>query len=236
MLDEYRQHVKERANQGIIPEPLNPEQTAALVELLKNPPVNEEDFILDLITNRIPAGVDQAAYIKAGFLAAITKGETKSPLIDKMKATKLLGTMLGGYNITPLIACLDDNILAESAAKALSNTLLMFDSFYDVKDKADDGNKYAKIILQSWADGGWFTVRPKLQEKITVTVFKVSGETNTDDLSPAPDAWSRPDIPLHAQAMLKMERDGIKPDVSGEIGPIQPVSYTHLTLPTILLV
>ena len=223
MLDEYRQHVEERASQGIAPEPLNPEQTAALIELLKKPPTNEEDFILDLITNRIPAGVDQAAYIKAGFLAAITKGETQSPLIDKIKATELLGTMLGGYNITPLIACLDDDNLAEVAVGAISKTLLMFDAFYDVNDKADTGNKFAKIILQSWANGEWFTSRPKLQEKITVTVFKVTGETNTDDLSPAPDAWSRPDIPLHAQAMLKIERDGIKPDVPGEIGPIEQI-------------
>ena len=223
MLDEYRQHVEERANQGIAPEPLNPEQTAALIELLKKPPTNEEDFILDLITNRIPAGVDQAAYIKAGFLAAITKGEAQSPLIDKIKATELLGTMLGGYNITPLIACLDDDNLAEVAVEAISKTLLMFDAFYDVKDKADTGNKFAKIILQSWANGEWFTSRPKLHKKITVTVFKVTGETNTDDLSPAPDAWSRPDIPLHAQAMLKIERDGIKPDVPGEIGPIEQI-------------
>ena len=223
MLDEYRQHVEERASQGIAPEPLNPEQTAALIELLKKPPTNEEDFILDLITNRIPAGVDQAAYIKAGFLAAITKGEAQSPLIDKIKATELLGTMLGGYNITPLIACLDDDNLAEVAVGAISKTLLMFDAFYDVKDKADTGNKFAKIILQSWANGEWFTSRPKLHKKITVTVFKVTGETNTDDLSPAPDAWTRPDIPLHAQAMLKIERDGIKPDVPGEIGPIEQI-------------
>ena len=223
MLDEYRQHVEERASQGIAPEPLNPEQTAALIELLKKPPTNEEDFILDLITNRIPAGVDQAAYIKAGFLAAITKGEAQSPLIDKIKATELLGTMLGGYNITPLIACLDDDNLAEVAVGAISKTLLMFDAFYDVKDKADTGNKFAKIILQSWANGEWFTSRPKLHKKITVTVFKVTGETNTDDLSPAPDAWSRPDIPLHAQAMLKIERDGIKPDVPGEIGQIEQI-------------
>ena len=223
MLDEYRQHVEERTKQGIVPEPLNPEQTAALIELLKEPTTNEQDFILDLIINRVPAGVDQAAYIKASFLTAITTGETKSPLIDKIKATELLGTMLGGYNIAPLIACLNNDVLAETAAKALSNTLLMFDAFYDVKDTAESGNKFAKIIMQSWADGEWFTSRPKLQEKITVTVFKVSGETNTDDLSPAPDAWSRPDIPLHALAMLKMQRDGIKPDVPGEIGPIQQI-------------
>lgn len=221
MLEAYRQHIKERADMGVVPQPLDPEQTAALVELLKNPPAGEEDFILDLITNRIPAGVDQSAYVKAGFLAAITKGEAESPLIDKVKATELLGTMLGGYNIAPLIDCLDDDALAPTAVKALSHTLLMFDSFHDVKEKADAGNDHAKKIMQSWADGEWFTSKPKLADKITVTVFKVSGETNTDDLSPAPDAWSRPDIPLHALAMLKMERDGIIPDKQGEIGPIK---------------
>ncbi len=221
MLEAYRQHVQERADLGVVPQPLNPEQTAALVELLKNPPAGEEDFILDLITNRIPAGVDQSAYVKAGFLAAITKGEADSPLIDKVKAAELLGTMLGGYNIAALIDCLDDDALAPTAVKALSHTLLMFDAFHDVKEKADAGNEHAKKILQSWADGEWFTSKPKLAEKITVTVFKVSGETNTDDLSPAPDAWSRPDIPLHAQAMLKMEREGITPDKQGEVGPMK---------------
>jgi aconitate hydratase 2 / 2-methylisocitrate dehydratase len=221
LLEAYRQHVKERAEMGVVPQPLNPEQTADLVELLKNPPAGEEDFILDLITNRIPAGVDQSAYVKAAFLAAITKGEAESPLIDKVKATELLGTMLGGYNIVALIDCLDDDALAPTAVKALSHTLLMFDAFHDVKEKADAGNEHAKKIIQSWADGEWFTSKPKLAEKITVTVFKVSGETNTDDLSPAPDAWSRPDIPLHAMAMLKMERDGITPDKPGEIGAIK---------------
>ncbi len=209
---------------GVVPQPLNPEQTAELVTLLKNPPAGEEDFILDLITNRVPAGVDQSAYVKAGFLAAITKGEAESPLIDKVKATALLGTMLGGYNIAPLIDCLDDDVLAPTAVKALSHTLLMFDAFHDVKEKADAGNEHAKQIIQSWADGEWFTSKPKLADKITVTVFKVSGETNTDDLSPAPDAWSRPDIPLHALAMLKMERDGITPDKQGEVGPIKLIA------------
>ena len=224
MLEAYRQHVKERADLGVVPQPLNPEQTAALVELLKNPPAGEEEFILDLITNRVPAGVDQAAYVKAGFLAATAKGETSSPLIDKVKAVELLGTMLGGYNIAPLIECLDDSELAPTAAKVLSHTLLMFDAFHDVKEKADAGNEHAKQIMQSWADGEWFTSKPKLPEKITVTVFKVAGETNTDDLSPAPDAWSRPDIPLHAQAMLKMEREGITPDKPGEVGPISKIN------------
>jgi aconitate hydratase 2/2-methylisocitrate dehydratase len=223
LLDEYRQHVKERADLGIVPEPLNAEQTAALIDLIKKPPEGDEEFILDLLINRVPAGVDQAAYIKAAFLAAITEGEAESLLIDKIKATQLLGTMLGGYNIEPLIKCLDNEALAETAALALSKTLLMFDAFYDIKDKADGGNEHAEIIMQSWANGEWFTSRSKLEEKITVTVFKVSGETNTDDLSPAPDAWSRPDIPLHAQAMLKMKREGIEPDVPGEIGPIKQI-------------
>lgn len=223
MLEAYRKHVEERAAEGVVPQPLSPEQTADLVELLKNPPAGEEDFILDLLINRIPAGVDQAAYVKAGFLAAITKGEASSPLIDKVKATELLGTMLGGYNIAPLIDALDDEEIAPTAAKALSHTLLMFDAFHDVKEKMDAGNTYAKQIVESWAEGEWFTSKPELEEKITVTVFKVTGETNTDDLSPAPDAWSRPDIPLHALAMLKMEREGITPDVPGKVGPIKQI-------------
>lgn len=221
MLDAYRKHVEERASLGIVPLPLSPEQTAELVELLKNPPAGEEEFILDLLVNRVPAGVDQAAYIKAGFLAALTKGDATSPLIDKVKATELLGTMLGGYNITALVACLDDDELAATAAAALSGTLLMFDAFHDVRENAEAGNEYARQVMQNWADGSWFTSRDKLAEKITVTVFKVNGETNTDDLSPAPDAWSRPDIPLHALAMLKMARDGIEPDKEGEVGPIK---------------
>ncbi|MDY6891370.1 MAG: bifunctional aconitate hydratase 2/2-methylisocitrate dehydratase [Pseudomonadota bacterium] len=223
MLEAYRKHVEERAAQGIPPKPLDPEQTSALVELLKNPPAGEEAFLLDLITNRVPAGVDQAAYVKAGFLAAIAKGEATSPLIDKVKAVELLGTMLGGYNIAPLIECLDDEALAPTAAKALSHTLLMFDAFHDVQEKAEAGNVYAKQVMQSWAEGEWFTSKPELPEKITVTVFKVPGETNTDDLSPAPDAWSRPDIPLHANAMLKMEREGITPDEPGVTGPLKQI-------------
>ncbi len=223
MLEAYRKHVAERAAEGIMPQPLDEEQTASLVNLLKNPPAGEEEFILDLITNRVPAGVDQAAYIKAGFLAAISKGEAESPLIDKIKAIELLGTMLGGYNIAPMIDALDDETLAPTAVKTLSHTLLMFDAFHDVKEKMEAGNQYAKQIMESWAQGDWFTSKPKLVEKITVTVFKVTGETNTDDLSPAPDAWSRPDIPLHAQAMLKMEREGIEPDEAGKIGPIKQI-------------
>ena len=227
MLNDYRKHVEERAIEGILPQPLSAEQTIELVELLKQPPQynegeqNEEEFMLDLLSNRIPAGVDEAAYVKAGFLAAVSTGETHSPILDKKKATLLLGTMLGGYNIEPLIAALDDAEIADIAVTALSHTILMFDAFHDVKEKADNGNAYAKQIMQSWADGEWFTSKPELAKKITVTVFKVPGETNTDDLSPAPDAWSRPDIPLHANAMLKMPREGITPDKEGELGPLK---------------
>ena len=223
MLEAYRKHVEERAAQGIPPKPLDADQTTALVDLLKNPPAGEEEYLLDLLSNRIPAGVDQAAYVKAGFLAAITKGETESPLINKVKAVELLGTMLGGYNIAPVINCLEDEALAPTAVNALSHTLLMFDAFHDVKEKADAGNTYAKQIIQSWADAEWFTSKPELEEKITVTVFKVPGETNTDDLSPAPDAFTRPDIPLHANAMLKMEREGINPQENGVIGPLAQI-------------
>ena len=223
MLEAYRKHVEERAAQGIPPKPLDADQTTALVDLLKNPPAGEEEYILDLLTNRVPAGVDQAAYVKAGFLAAITKGEAESPLINKVKAVELLGTMLGGYNIAPIIDCLEDDTLAPTAVKALSHTLLMFDAFHDVQEKSDAGNTYAKQIIQSWADAEWFTSKPELEEKITVTVFKVPGETNTDDLSPAPDAFTRPDIPLHANAMLKMEREGIIPQENGVVGPLAQI-------------
>jgi aconitate hydratase 2/2-methylisocitrate dehydratase len=209
MLEHYRKHVAERAAEGIVPKPLDAEQVAALVELLKNPPAGDEAFLTDLLENRIPAGVDEAAYVKAGFLTAVAKGEATSPLLTPEKATELLGTMLGGYNVAPLIELLDNPGLAPIAAQALSQILLIFDAFHDVQTKADAGNAYAKQVLQSWADAEWFTSRPTLPEKLTVTVFKVTGETNTDDLSPAPDAWSRPDIPLHAKAMLKMPRDGI---------------------------
>lgn len=223
MLEEYRKHVAERAAEGVVPKPLDATQTAALVELLKNPPKGEEEFLLDLIVNRVPPGVDEAAYVKAGFLTALAKGETTSPLISPEKAVELLGTMQGGYNIHALIESLDNDKLAPIAAKALSHTLLMFDNFYDVEEKAKAGNVYAKQIMQSWADAQWFTERPELAEKITVTVFKVTGETNTDDLSPAPDAWSRPDIPLHALAMLKNAREGIEPDQPGSVGPIKQI-------------
>ena len=221
MLENYRQQAAERTAQGIPALPLTAQQTADLVALLKNPPKGEEDFLLELITYRTPAGVDQAAYVKAAFLAAVAKGEAASPLLSRVRATELLGTMLGGYNIQPLIDLLDDAECAPAAAKALSNTLLMFDYKHEVKEKADAGNLLAKQIMQSWAEAEWFTSRGKVAEKITVTVFKVTGETNTDDLSPAPDAWSRPDIPLHGLAMLKMARPGIEPDEPGKIGPLK---------------
>ncbi|EKO3517789.1 bifunctional aconitate hydratase 2/2-methylisocitrate dehydratase [Vibrio fluvialis] len=223
MLEAYRKHVEERAAEGVVPKPLDAEQVAGLVELLKNPPQGEEEFILDLLENRIPPGVDEAAYVKAGFLTAITKGEVTSPLVSREKAATLLGTMQGGYNIEPLVSLLGDADLAPIAATALSHTLLMFDAFYDVEEKAKAGNALAKQVLESWAEAEWFLSKPALAEKITLTVFKVTGETNTDDLSPAPDAWSRPDIPVHALAMLKNERDGIVPDAPGKIGPINQI-------------
>ncbi|MDW1972635.1 bifunctional aconitate hydratase 2/2-methylisocitrate dehydratase, partial [Vibrio sp. 945] len=223
MLEAYRKHVEERAAEGVVPKPLDAEQVAGLVELLKNPPQGEEEVILDLLENRIPPGVDEAAYVKAGFLTAVAKGEVKSPLVSREKAAELLGTMQGGYNIEPLVELLDDEALAEIAVKALSHTLLMFDAFYDVEEKAKAGNAHAQKVLQSWADAEWFLSKPKLEEKVTLTVFKVTGETNTDDLSPAPDAWSRPDIPVHALAMLKNEREGINPDQPGTIGPIKQI-------------
>ena len=223
MLEQYRKHVEERAAEGVLPKPLEAEQVAALVELLKAPPAGEEAFLLDLISNRVPPGVDQAAYVKAAFLADIAKGVAESPLIDRVEATRLLGTMLGGYNIEPLVGLLDDgdDEVSAAAAKALKHTLLMFDAFHDVKEKMDAGSARAREVVESWAAAEWFLSRPKLADKLTVTVFKVSGETNTDDLSPAPDAWSRPDIPLHANAMLKMAREGIEPDAPGEVGPLK---------------
>ncbi|MDR5172802.1 bifunctional aconitate hydratase 2/2-methylisocitrate dehydratase [Methylobacillus flagellatus] len=201
MLIAYRKHVEERAAAGLPPLPLDAEQTAALVELLKSPPAGEEQFLVNLLENRIPAGVDQAAYVKAAFLADIAKGEAISPLVSPQHAVKLLGTMLGGYNVQALVALLDGP-LAVDVVKALSHTILMFDAFHDVAEKMKAGNTHAKTLIESWAAGEWFTSRPKLPEEMRLVVFKVDGETNTDDLSPAQEAWSRPDIPLHAKAML----------------------------------
>lgn len=223
MLEAYRQHVAERALLGVPPKPLDENQTAELVTLLKNPPAGEEAFLVDLLENRVPAGVDQAAYVKAAFLAAVAKGEASSPLVTKQRAVYLLGTMLGGYNVAPLVDLLDSAELGATAAEALKKTLLVFNSFHDVEEKAKAGNANAKAVLQSWADAEWFTSRPDVAEEIKVTVFKVTGETNTDDLSPAQDAWSRPDIPLHANAMLKNVRDGINPEKAGEIGPMTQI-------------
>ncbi|AZQ13106.1 bifunctional aconitate hydratase 2/2-methylisocitrate dehydratase [Shewanella khirikhana] len=223
MLEAYRKHVEERAAEGVVPKPLDAHQVAELVELVKNPPAGEEAFILDLLENRIPPGVDEAAYVKAGFLDAIAKGAATSPILSAERAVELLGTMQGGYNIEPLIHQLDNDKLAPLAVKALSHTLLMFDAFHDVVEKMNAGNAHAKTVVESWANAEWFLSRPKLADKISLTVFKVTGETNTDDLSPAPDAWSRPDIPLHALAMLKNARDGIVPDEPGAIGPIKKI-------------
>ncbi|MBP6118359.1 MAG: bifunctional aconitate hydratase 2/2-methylisocitrate dehydratase [Giesbergeria sp.] len=221
MLQAYRDHVAERAALGIPPLPLTAKQTAALVELLKSPPAGEEATLVELITHRVPAGVDDAAKVKASYLAAVAHGTENCSLIGRERATQLLGTMLGGYNLTPLIDLLDDAAVASVAAEALKKTLLMFDQFHDVKEKADKGNAFAKAVLQSWADAEWFTSRPEVPQSITLTVLKVTGETNTDDLSPAPDAWSRPDIPLHALAMLKNKRDGITPEEDGKRGPVK---------------
>ena len=221
MLKPYRDHVAERAALGIPPFPLSANQTGELIELLKNPPKGEETTLVDLITHRVPAGVDDAAKVKASYLAAVAHGTEKCTLISREKATELLGTMLGGYNLSPLIDLLDDATVGKVAAEALKKTLLMFDQFHDVKVKADKGNAHAKAVLQSWADAEWFTSRPEVPQSIKISVFKVTGETNTDDLSPAPDAWSRPDIPLHALSMLKNKRDGITPEEDGKRGPIK---------------
>ena len=223
MLEAYREHVAERASQNIPPKPLSVEQVAALVELLKNPPTGEGEFLLDLITNRVPPGVDEAAYVKAGFLSAVARGEVECPLINTRLAVELLGNMHGGYNIETLVSLLNDAELADAAAAELKHTLLMFDSFHDVAELAGEGNDNAQAVLQSWADGEWFTSRDAVPESIKVAVFKVTGETNTDDLSPAPDAWSRPDIPLHALAMYKMTRDGLTPLEPGVTGPMAQV-------------
>ena len=207
MLESYKKHVQERADLNIPPLPLDAEQTSQLVELLKSEHA-ESDFLLHLFKERIPAGVDQAAYVKAAFLADITEGNTSSPFINKIEAVEILGTMLGGYNIQPLIKCLKDDELADTAVKTLSNTLLIFDAFNEIFELSKT-NKYAEQVIQNWADAKWFTDKQDLPEKIKLTVYKVSGEINTDDLSPAPDAWSRPDIPLHALAMFKMPRTGL---------------------------
>ena len=222
-LQTYRAHVAERASIGIPPLPLSAQQTGEVIELLKAPPAGEEAFLVDLITHRVPAGVDDAAKVKASYLAAVAHGTEQCPLISRKHAAQLLGTMLGGYNISPMIELLDDAdaLVAEQAANGLKNTLLMFDQFHDVKDKADKGNAQAKAVMQSWAAAEWFTSRPEVPESNTLTIFTVAGEINTDDLSPAPDAWSRPDIPLHALAMHKNARPGVTPEEDGKRGPVK---------------
>jgi aconitate hydratase 2/2-methylisocitrate dehydratase len=221
MLAEYRQHAAERAALGIPPLPLDPQQTLELMELVQRPPAGEEQTLLELLRDRVPAGVDDAAGVKAEFLARLAWGELASPLVDRAKATELLGTMLGGFNIKPLLALLGDPLVGAIAAEGLKKTLLIFDYFDALKALADQGNGNAQAVLRSWAEAEWFTCRPEVPHSLTVTIFKVGGETNTDDLSPAPDAWSRPDIPLHALAMLKNARPGITPDEPGKLGPIK---------------
>ena len=223
MLEAYRAHVSERAELGVPPKPLDPVMTADLVDLLKSPPAGEEEFLLDLITNCIPPGVDEAAYVKAGFLSAIVTGEATSPVIDAEAAVTLLGNMHGGYNVATLVGLLDNPALSALAAEQLKTTILVFDAFHDVAAKADAGNADAKGVMQSWADAEWFTTNDAVPESIKAVVFKVTGETNTDDLSPAQDAWSRPDIPLHARAMYKMTRDGLSPEDHGNIGPMKQI-------------
>jgi aconitate hydratase 2 / 2-methylisocitrate dehydratase len=225
----YQAHVAERAALGIPALPLSAKQTGDLIEQLKAPTAGEEAALVELLAHRVPAGVDNAAKVKASYLAAIAHGTEKCSAISPAKATELLGTMLGGYNLTPLIDLLDNPAVAEVAAAGLKKTLLMFDQFHDVKAKADKGNAQAKGVLQSWADAEWFTSRPEVPQSIKLTVFKVPGETNTDDLSPAPDAWSRPDIPLHALAMLKNKRDGapFTPEEDGKRGPIAQINALH---------
>jgi aconitate hydratase 2/2-methylisocitrate dehydratase len=224
MLTAYREHVAERAALGLPPLPLSAEQTALLVDMLKNPPAGETQTLVDLLENRVPAGVDQAAYVKAAFLADIAKGTATSSLITPSKAVELLGTMLGGYNVHALVDLLDSPMAAE-AVKALSHTILMFDAFHDVAEKMKAGNAHAKKLIESWAQGEWFTSKPALAAEIRAVVFKVAGETNTDDLSPAQEAWSRPDIPLHAKAMLvnKMP-DGLEKIESLKQGGL-PLAY-----------
>ncbi len=221
MLQAYRTHVAERAALGIPPLPLSAKQTGELIELLKAPPAGEEATLVELITHRVPAGVDAAAKVKASYLAAVAHGTETCTLISRAQATTLLGTMLGGYNIGPMVALLDDSAVAAEAAAGLKKTLLMFDQFHDVKEKADKGNAFAKSVLQSWADAEWFTSRPEVAKSITLTIFKVAGEINTDDLSPAPDAFSRPDIPMHALAMHKNARPGVVPEEDGKRGPVK---------------
>lgn len=226
MLKEYKEQAKERKVLGIPPLPLTANDVTEIVGALQQKKGIDEQIgkeLLYLLTERVPPGVDDAAKVKAEFLSQLVKKEVSSELITPEHAIQLLGTMLGGYNVAPLVDLLDDKELGQVAADALKKTLLIFDSFDYIKKKMRAGNVFAKEVMNSWANAEWFTSREKVPEKITVTVFKVDGETNTDDLSPAPDAWSRPDIPLHALAMLKNERPGIQPDEPGKVGPLSKI-------------
>ena len=216
--------IDKRLSQNIEPKILNYNEVKELCENIKNPQEDEREFLMYQFENRISPGVDDTSHLKASFLNSICIGETNCDLIDKKKAIQLLGTMQGGYNIEPLINMLDSEEFGDYASEELSKMILIFDYFYDIEKKANNGNKYAKKVLESWANGDWFLSNPEVPEKITVSVFKVTGETNTDDLSPAPDAWSRPDIPLHSLSMLKNQREGINPDEPGEIGPLKKIN------------
>ena len=223
-LSDYFEQASARQNQGIDPLPLNVEQVTELTSLLQDPPEGSEDILLNLLTQRINPGVDESSRVKALFLSKVGKGEIKSPIVSQKDAVKILGGMKGGFNVGYLVDFLKDEELCDAAVEALSSTLLVYDAFDRVASLCKEGNKAAQSLMNKWAEGSWFNESPKLDEKITLTVFKVSGEINTDDFSPAPDAWSRPDIPLHAQAMFKMDRPGIVPDVSGVKGPIKAIT------------
>lgn len=222
-IEEYKKHTQERAKLGIPPLPLTAKQTAELVELLKQVPIVEEEYLMDLFLNHINPGVDEAAYVKAAFLNDIIQGKTSSPAISKKRAVEILGTMLGGYNVKPLIDALshEDEEIAKEAANQLKNILLVYDAFHDVEELAKAGNKYAQEVLKSWANAEWFTSKPKLPESIKAVVFKVPGETNTDDLSPASEASTRSDIPLHALSMLKAKM----PDAIEKINELKKTGY-----------
>ncbi|MEA2049803.1 MAG: bifunctional aconitate hydratase 2/2-methylisocitrate dehydratase [Campylobacterota bacterium] len=208
LVADYKAHTEERAKLGVPPLALTAEQVADLVELLKASPIVESDYVMDMFENKIPAGVDDAAYVKAAFLNDVVQGNISCDAISPVKACEILGLMLGGFNVTPLVEALKiDGDVANTAAEQLKNTILVYDAFNDVKALMDAGNAKAKEVVESWANGEWFTNKPALDEEITVTVYKIPGETNTDDLSPASEAFTRADIPLHANSMLgtKME-------------------------------
>ncbi|HIJ84275.1 MAG TPA: aconitate hydratase B, partial [Magnetococcales bacterium] len=224
MLEAYRQHVTEREKQGIPPLPLSVEQTLALTQMLLSPPSGEGAFLKNLLANQVPPGVDDASRVKAEFLAKIAKGEAICPLMDRKEAVVLLGTMIGGFNVIPLIDLLDDSSMAGDAVAALSNTLMIYDSFARVVQLAQS-NVFARQVLQNWADGTWFTSRPPMPQEVVVTVFKVDGEINTDDFSPASEAWSRPDIPLHAQSMLGTRSPGALDILRGLRAKSDPIVF-----------